>query len=192
MLIDLIRANAIIHQFQRTREEKHGMVCVTATMEDFQAARSLYTRLSSDSGGQTTKLTRNEAALIQAIQNLEQAEVTIPQLQRVCGSSYRTIYQMIHGYTSRGVCYSGLLEKCPALSFNDRTITDQREGTNVRRRTKAYQWDALIYETWCTDDSVWISRSVLNEGDSGDSDDHNGSDLRNGQQYQHVANICCP
>lgn len=87
MLIDLIRANAIIHQFQRTREEKHGMVCVTTTMEDFQAAWSLYTRLSSDSGGQTTKLTRNEAALIQAIQNLEQAEVTIPQLQRVCGSS---------------------------------------------------------------------------------------------------------
>ena len=38
--------------------------------------------------------------------------------------------------------YSGLLEKCPAISFIDRTVTtDDEIGQGVRRRANAYQFN---------------------------------------------------
>jgi hypothetical protein len=49
---------------------------------------------------------------------------------------------MIKGYDSRGKNYTGLHEKCPALSFSDRTLTlTEESGYSVHRRAGAFEWD---------------------------------------------------
>ena len=54
-------------------------------------------------------------------------EVTITQMQSARGG-HSPIYKMLHGYISRGYQYSGLREKCPAISFHDLTMTTSDEG----------------------------------------------------------------
>ncbi len=191
MLIDLIRTHAIMNQFQRERQEIGGVTCVTATMEDFSRARSLYIKLCGESGGQTTKLTRKEAELITAIRNLDREEVTIPQLQRFTGLSYNTIYRTLHGYSNKGVIHSGLLEKCPALSFTDRTISGEHEGFNVKRRAKAYLWDALVYDAWSGTDGCWISDLEISNGLNDDSDDNSGDNQGSLHSLHHPCSSCC-
>jgi len=71
--------------------------------------------------------------------------------------SYNAIYQVLHGYKSRGLTYSGLLDKCPAISFNDRTVVmDEETGRSVRRRTHAYQFNREMYRLWSSGGSVWL------------------------------------
>jgi len=188
MLIDLIRAHAIMNQYQRKREEINKIICITATMEDFVRASALYSKITGKTGGQTTKLTRREADVITAIRNLEQYEFTIAQVQRVTGLSYNAIYKILHGTSCRGVSYSGLLEKCPALSYIDRTVTDEREGLNVKRRTKAYLWDDLLYETWSGNDECWISDVQSRNDSDDDSRDGNGGEDSGLHQLLHHCN----
>jgi hypothetical protein len=133
------------------------MRCITATGEDFRRACQLYAKLNGESGGQQSKLTRKESELVDAIRSKEQSEVTISEMQHVTGWSYSVIDQMLHRSVSREYQYSGLLEKCPAISVCDRTlVTDESERTAAHRRAKAYTWDALMYDTWVSDGGCWL------------------------------------
>jgi hypothetical protein len=76
------------------------------------------------------------------------SEITVTQMQRETTWSNSSIYKLLHGYMSRGVTYSGLLEKCPAISFTDRTVVCDAEGATTHRRTRAYTWDASLYASW--------------------------------------------
>ena len=61
-------------------------------------------------------------------------------MQELTNLLYSAVYKLLHGYQSRGTTQSGLLEKCPAISFTDRTVTsDDDVGRSVRRRAHAYQ-----------------------------------------------------
>ena len=148
MLIDLIRAYAVLRQMQRRREVVDGMPVIFADLSDFHAAASLYQRLNGEAGGQSTKLTRREAELIRAIRVTGLSEITVTQMQRETTWSNSSIYKLLHGYMSRGVTYSGLLEKCPAISFTDRTVVCDAEGATTHRRTRAYTWDESLYASW--------------------------------------------
>ena len=131
MLIDIIRAHAILMQFQRQSVECNGFSCVVATTEDFEVARSLYHVLNGESGGQISKLTRNEAEVIRAFTESGMTEVKVSDLQKFTGRSNSTIYKMLGGYKGRnGVHYTGLLDKCPAFSFLDRTELSEGGGTS--------------------------------------------------------------
>ena len=80
------------------------------------------------------------------------------------------IYRMIKGYDSRGKNYTGLLEKCPALSFTDRTVTmTEDEGVSVRRRTEAFTWSREIYRQWVNGGACWLDRDPHD-----DHHDHDG------------------
>jgi len=75
-------------------------------------------------------MTKKESDLLGAIQQARQDEFAIQDLQRLTGWSYSSIYRTIKGYECRGKNYTGLLEKCPALSFTDRTVTiSEDQGT---------------------------------------------------------------
>jgi hypothetical protein len=65
---------------------------------------------------------------------------------------------LIHGYTSRGAAYSGLLEKCPAVAYTDRTVVseDEQTGFSTRRRTNAYTFDRELFRKWMAGGAVWL------------------------------------
>ena len=91
----------------------------------------LYSLLNGSTGGQTTKLTKMESDLLGAITALKWVEFTIPMLQKATGLSNAVLHRLIHGYTSRGAAYSGLLEKCPAIAYTDRTVVSEDETDRV-------------------------------------------------------------
>jgi len=167
MLLDLVRAHAVLMQHQRIHADADGMVQILATEDDFSAAQRLYMALNSSSGSLESKLTRKEATLVDAIRSHGTGEVTIPDLQHITDWSFSVIYKMMHGSSSRGREYSGLLEKCPAVSVCDRTlVVDESGTTSAHRRSKAYSWDERIYESWCFEGGCWLDK------DDGDSPDH--------------------
>jgi len=171
MLIDIIRAHAVLMQFQRESREYNGISCVIATEEDFMVASRLYHDLNGESGGQISKLTRNEADVIQAIVRSGMTEVKVADLQKMTGKSNSAIYKMFGGYKGHnGVHYTGLLEKCPALSYLDRS--DLTEGGGTTRRARFFVWDKEIYDSWVSGGECWLSDD--NNSTSGDEDhDHN-------------------
>lgn len=181
MLLDLIKTNAVLMQKQREQQEVDGMTCIIATEEDFTAAARLFAALHGESGGQVTKLTRKEAELIDAIRDMHLEEVTIAQMQSATGWSHSVIYKMLHGYTSRGYQYSGLLEKCPAISFHDRTVTTGDEGLSTQRRSKVFTWNPYLYDAWAEGGAVWLS------GPTGGDDSDDGGNAGNDGPSQQIA-----
>ena len=158
MLLDLIKANAVLRFMQREQSPHGPLLCLTATRDDFNEAVRLYGLLNGTAGGQETKLTRKESDLIDVIVRHSWPEFTIPQLQKETGWSNSTLHRLIHGYESRGSRYTGLLEKCPALSFCDRTVVTDEEaaGLSMRRRTNAYMFDQGLYRSWSLGGTVWL------------------------------------
>ena len=158
MLYDLVKSHAALFFMQRRQEVTgDGTMCVYADTADFTAANEVFTLLNGTAGGQETKLTRREAGLLDAIREEDQVEYSIQDLQKLTGWSYSGIYRSLKGYDSRGKNYTGLLEKCPALSFTDRTITTTGEdGNTVRRRTEAYAWDRELYRQWNGGGACWL------------------------------------
>ena len=157
MLLDLVKAHAVLMQNQREKSESGNMVIINATVEDFRNACRLYKALNGTDGGQQSKLTRREAELVEAIRTRGQGEITISEIQHCTGWSYSVIHKMLHGSVTRGYQYSGLLEKCPAISVCDRTLVTDEGGLNAaHRRSKAYAWDPYVYDCWISDDGCWL------------------------------------
>lgn len=77
---------------------------------------------------------------------------------------------MLHGTSSHGDNYTGLLENCTAISVCDRTlVTDESRTCAAHRREKAYSWDHYVYESWVSDGGCWLDdheqdRDDENEG----------------------------
>ena len=170
MFYSLIKAHAALFFMQR---EQHcndgGSPFIEATLADFEAAARLFGMLNGTTGGQETKLTRRESELLTAIAKDGQTEFTVQQIQELMGLSYSAVYKLLHGYRSRETLYSGLLEKCPAISFIDRTVTtDDEIGQGVKRRANAYQFNPDIYRSWSSGGAVWLE----SRDDHNDHNDH--------------------
>ncbi|WP_321504649.1 hypothetical protein [uncultured Methanoregula sp.] len=173
MLYDLIKSHAALFFMQRQQKmSEDGTLCVYANEADFTAANDVFTLLNGTAGGQESKMTKKESDLLAIIEKADLPEFTIQDLQRLTGGSYMGIYRMIKGYDSRGKNYTGLLEKCPALSFTDRTVTvSDEEGVSVRRRTEAFTWSRDIYRQWANGGACWLDRDPK----CGNDDDGAGS-----------------
>ncbi|MEN6442700.1 MAG: hypothetical protein ABFC71_02995 [Methanoregula sp.] len=158
MLLGLVKAHALLFSLQRERQEVNGVPCIMAIRADFDGAARLYSLLNSSAGGQTTKLTKMESDLLSAIETLHWVEFTIPMLQKATGQSNAVLHRLIHGYTSRGAAYTGLLEKCPAIAYTDRTVVSEDEftGFSTRRRTNAYTFDHDLFRQWLAGGAVWL------------------------------------
>ena len=174
MLLDLIKTNAALRQHQRQSGEVDGMRYIVATREDFTEAARLFQALNGETGGQVTKLTRKEAELIESIKSLNLQEMTITQLQKATGWSNSTINKLFNGYQSRGQNYTGLLEKCPAISFLDRTVSSGDDGINTQRRAKVFTWDIYLYESWAQGCSVWVEDDDFGSDTTQDAGDDLG------------------
>ena len=174
MLLDLIRSHAALMQKQRPEHSVDGVRCITATEEDFTEAARLYTALNGECGGQMTKLTRREAELITVIHQSFRPELTVHEIQQMTGWNNSTIHKLLNGYLSRGQSYSGLLAKCPAISFLDRSVTTGDESRSTHRRNRVYFWDPVLYNAWIAGGAVWLDSASGDEpgpDDPGPSDD---------------------
>jgi hypothetical protein len=170
MLYDLIKSHAALFFMQRRQKTGgDGTLCLYADEADFAAATEVFTLLNGTAGGQESKMTKKESDLLSVIEKAGLTEFTIQDLQRLTGGSYLSIYRMIKGYDSRGKNYTGLLEKCPALSFTDRTVTlTEESGYSIRRRTEAFEWDRELYRQWMNGGACWLDHNPKNDdGDSG-------------------------
>lgn len=157
ILLDLVRSHAALFMKQRSCRSCSGVTVIEADDSDFEVAGRLYSLLSGEKGDQVNKMTKGERSLLEAIVALPDAEFTIQDLQAVTGRSYSTVYRWMHGYEVRSRCYCGLTEKCPAITWTDRTVPSPDENGNViRRRTNAYQFDASVYASWKNDNRCWI------------------------------------
>jgi hypothetical protein len=143
MLFDLIKCRARLFFLQRDRD---GDGAVIAREEDFAAAARLYGALNGEAGGQETKLTKNEAAALATVESMGIEVFTIRLLQNALGLSYYQTRRLLHGYNNSRAAYAGLLEKCPAISLYDATVTEGGEyGVTVRRREQYFTFDVEVY-----------------------------------------------
>jgi hypothetical protein len=154
MLFDLIKCRARLFFLQRDRD---GDGAVIAREEDFAAAARLYGALNGEAGGQETKLTKNEAAALATVESMGIEVFTIRLLQNALGLSYYQTRRLLHGYNNSRAAYAGLLEKCPAISLYDATVTEGGEyGVTVRRREQYFTFDPEVYRAWSSRASVWL------------------------------------
>ena len=175
MLFDLIKCRARLFALQRDRDDDGAVI---ARPEDFTAAATLYGAINSEVGGQETKLTKNEAAALATVAGMGVEVFTIRQLQSALGLSYYQTRRLLNGYVSRGTPYSGLLEKCPAISLYDATVTEDGGcGVTVRRREQYFTFDHEVYRAWGGGASVWL-----------DDDPDDGSSAAD---VQHRYSTCC-
>jgi hypothetical protein len=172
MLLDIVRSHAILMQFQREHQEYNGTSCIIATLEDFKVACRLFQVLNDEDGGQVSKLTRNESELLMVLRDSFQEEIKISDMQKMTGKSYSAIHKMLHGSISHGNHYSGLLEKCPAISFLDRT--DVSDGGGTSKRNRVYVWNAEIYHSWASNGGCWLEG--YDPDDHHDDGDDTGGD----------------
>ncbi len=157
MLLDLVKAHCVLCYQQRHQYRSGSLTCLEASREDFAKAARLYQLLNGIAGGQETKLTRRESDLIEAIQNLGHREFTIPELQKATGWSNGNLHKYLHGHITRGKAYAGLMEKCPAVAYTDRTVvTEEQDCLSMRRRTNAYTFDPDLYQCWRGNGKVWL------------------------------------
>jgi|GEM_PF-129916 len=180
MLLDLVRSAALLHQYQRERVETGGIIEILATVEDFEAARKIYLQLNGDCGGQLTKLTSTEQSLVSAVRTSGMAEFTVKQLQKLIGRSQSTVSRLLAGNPERQD-HVGLLEKCPPLSFYDRS--EPREDGGYQRG-RVYTWDYEMDVVWSAGVLCWLEESGKDDTDTGPDDTHTPDDYEGHEGHE--------
>jgi len=193
MLFDLIKCHALLFIHQRERDEKGSLV---ATGEDFAYARQLFLAITSEAGGQETKQTRNEAAALATIAKMGVEVFTIKQLQDALGLSYHQTYRLLHGYSNSKASYTGILDKCPAISFIDATVAEELYGVSLKRREHYFSFNAEMYRLWSAKAQIWLEEEEHkeeqdNNDNDDDKDDHDSSTFSPGfhQNFDKNANL---
>jgi len=160
MLFDLIKCHARFFFLQRDRDD-HGSII--ATREDFEYARRLFLDLTGDTGAQETKQTRNEAAALNSIAKMGLEVFTIKQLQEVLGLSYHQVYRLLKGYRNSRGLYTGILDKCPAVSYIDATVAEDIYGMEVKHREHYFSFDIGLYKNWTARAEIWLEDELEEE-----------------------------
>ncbi|WFN37955.1 hypothetical protein L1994_02350 [Methanomicrobium antiquum] len=179
ILFDLIKCHALLFRMQResfgdsdgqdSGSGSENLPAIRADLDDFREAARIYAQINGVSGGQETKLSRNEAAALNTICKMGWDVLTIRMLQDAMGLSYHQARRIFQGYTNGGSSYSGLLEKCPAISYIDATVSQEMDGCMVRRRESRFSFSHEIYHKWNSGSLVWIDDDAVS-GDDGDDE----------------------
>ncbi|MDD4127741.1 MAG: hypothetical protein PHV39_08660, partial [Methanomicrobium sp.] len=185
ILFDLIKCHALLFRMQResfgdsdgedsgSGSGSENLPAIRADLDDFREAARIYAQINGESGGQETKLTKNEAAALDTICKMGWDVLTIRMLQDAMGLSYHQARRIFQGYFNGGNSYSGLLEKCPAISYIDATVSQEIDGCMIRRRESRFSFSHEIYHKWNSGSLVWIDDDAVS---GGDGDDESGGE----------------
>ena len=177
VLLDLVRARALVFRLQRRLVPQDDREpAVVATEEDFACARDLFTALHTTSGSLGAKFDRNEAQVLAEAARLGVEQFTVRDVQEWTGWQYQKARRVLIGYTRKGTRYPGLLDRSPALSLVDQTVSESdREGRSVRKRALVFTFDLAVYrgarhtgEVWLEDESSATSHARDNRDDRSD------------------------
>ncbi|HIH02624.1 MAG TPA: hypothetical protein HA263_01825 [Methanoregulaceae archaeon] len=161
VLFDMIRSNALINLYRRERRTlKDGRLTLVATEEDFDAAAALFVELHTTGGSLTSKFDRNEQLVLSLASHYRAERFDIPDLQRWTGWNYQKARRLMLGYDSRGSRYPGLLDKSPALSLVDQTVSEiDGEGRDVKRRSLVFTFNEEAYRKSQYAGQVWLEEA---------------------------------
>ena len=171
MLLDLVRSIALLHQYQRERVDIGGMIEILAERQDFDMAREIYLLLNGACGAQMTKMTSTEQMLVDAIRASGKTEFTVKELQKLIRRSRSTISRLVAGNPQLDD-HIGLLEKCPPLSYYERSEKMEDGGY---QRGRIYTWDYEMDEFWSAGVSCWLDETDEGNSVPGPGDDPDGS-----------------
>ena len=202
VLLDLVRANALIHQFQRKRLSlRDGSVMIEATEADFDAAAGLFTNLHTTGGSLTAKFDRNEQLVLGLASHYRAEQFTLHDVQRWTGWNYHRSRRTLLGYESRGVRYPALLDKTPALSLEDQTVsTTDAEGRDVKRRALVFTFNEEAYRRAQFAGQVWLTPAEVvvcskdGPAANGAANDHGtipDEQYENGADIEEIDRVVC-
>ena len=158
ILLDLVRSSALVHLFQRERRTlEDGRIEVVATEADFHAAAALFVDLHSAGGSLSAKFDRNEDLVLGLAAHYGVEQFTLADVQRWTGWTYPRVRRTLVGRTARGIEYPGLLDKSPALTLVDRTVSEEdEEGRRASSRQLVFLFDSAIYREVRATGLVWL------------------------------------
>ncbi len=159
ILLDLIRSHALLRCRQRERERlPDGGLAITATEEDFRYAAGLFAALHATGGSLSAKFDRNESLVLGLAVKNGVDQFSIADVQQWTGWSYQKVRRLLIGYMNRGARHPGLLDRSPALSVTDQTVTVPTEdGRDVRRRARVFTFDVAVHRRSTTAGDVWLA-----------------------------------
>jgi len=88
---------------------------------------------------------------------------TIKQLQDVLGLSYHQVYRLLKGYRNNRGLYTGILDKCPAVSYIDATVAEDIYGMEVKHREHYFSFDISLYKNWTARAEIWLEDELEEE-----------------------------
>lgn len=158
IFVDLIKAFARIRFMQRDRDDRGRIV---ATFDDFRDALTLYHELTDTSGSQVNQMTPDEARLLRLVEVMRRDSFNRNDLVEASGLPSQRIYRILHGRADRGT--GGLLEKCPALTMKDVSVSMDDDGIRHGHRENRYYFDTAVYRAWSGRGAVEIDPGMAKE-----------------------------
>lgn len=155
IFVDIVKGFARIRFMQRPRDERGRIV---AMLDDFRDALSLYHELTGTAGSQVNQMTPDEARVLRLIEMMHRDSFTRNDLVGASGLPALRVYRILHGRPERGT--GGLLEKCPAITDQEVSVSLETEGIRRGHREKRYYFDAAVYRAWSGRGAVEIDRDV--------------------------------
>lgn len=158
IFIDLIKCFTRIRFMQRPRDDRGRIV---AMPDDFRDALTLYHELTGESGSQVNQLTPDEARVLQLVELMQRDSFNRNDLVAASGLPALRIYRILHGRVERGT--GGLLEKCPALTVQDISVSMDSEGIRRGHRENRYFFDMAVYRAWSGRGAVTLDTEAVKE-----------------------------
>ena len=143
IFVDLIKCFARIRFMQRPRDDRGRII---AAIDDFRDALTLYHELTDESGSQVNQLTPDEARILRLVELMHRESFNRNDLVAVSGLPALRVWRILHGRAERGT--GGLLDKCPALTVQDVSVSMVEEGLRHGHREKRYYFDTGLYRAW--------------------------------------------
>ncbi|WP_214084413.1 hypothetical protein [Methanoculleus sp.] len=158
IFVDLIKCFARIRFMQRPRDDRGRIV---AAIDDFRDALTLYHELTDESGSQVNQLTPDEARILRLVELMHRESFNRNDLVAASGLPPIRIYRILHGRAERGT--GGLLEKCPALTYQDVSVSMDSEGIRHGHREMRYYFDVGVYRIWSGRGAVTLDMEVFSQ-----------------------------
>lgn len=115
---------------------------------------------SSAGGSLTSKFDRNEQLALSLASHYWAERFDLADVQLWTGWNHQKARRLMLGYDSRGSRYPGLLDKPPALSLVDQTVSEtDDEGRDVKRRSLVFTFDEQAYRKSLYAGQVWLDEA---------------------------------